>query len=225
MKETVEDSTDVQIDWPQFLERGVDTGRNYVSRRSVLRSSAMVSGVVLGGATLAGNVTANESGKDDYGNGIGEFLNEKAEFKDMPVWDTGVANMTEQEEVEITVGGLTSVAIPEDLAPPGEDVPEELPMAFEPRAVNVSPNAEVTWKWAPGIHHSVTSLEGPEALFNVHGEPGHTYTHSFEEKGTYLYFCHPHGTPYPITFSEPIGEVENLFGMRGAIVVSGNPVE
>lgn len=178
------------------------------------------------GAGIAGTVavtgSASAQGQSDYGNGnaLGEFLSEEAEFKDRPLWDSGIVDETGQSSVEVTVGTVTSVDIPENLAPPGEEVPEQLPVAFTPKAVKVSPGTDVTWRWAPGIHHSVTSLDGTGVSFDEHGGPGDTFTYTFDDVGNYLYYCIPHGTPYEIDFGGPIGKVDNLFGMRGAVKVS-----
>lgn len=185
------------------------------NRRTVLKA---ISVGIASGVALSGSATAN--GGYGNGNGIGSFLNEDAEFKDQPLWSSGVADMTGQSEVEVVVGSITSVDIPENLVPPGEDVPEALPVAFAPKAVEVSPGTDVTWTWGPGIHHSVTSLDGTGESFDEHGEPGHEFTYTFDEVGNYLYYCIPHGTPFPIDFGEPLGEVSNLFGMRGAVIVS-----
>ena len=175
------------------------------------------------GAGFVGSLalTGSASGQDDYGNGngIGAFLNEEAEFKDRPLWRSGIADKTGQSEVTVTVGAITSVDIPENLAPPGEEVPESLPMAFAPKAVKVSPGTDVTWKWASG-HHSVTSLDDTGESFEAHGDPGDVFTYTFDEVGNFLYYCHPHGTPYTLPFPDPIGETDNLFGMRGAVKVS-----
>lgn len=188
------------------------------NRRNVLKT---VGAGILGSATVTGSASAREDGDESgrqsaygNGNGIGAFLNEKAQFKDDPVWSSGIADMTGQSEVEIVVGALTSVDIPIPT------VPEELPVAFAPKAVSVSPGTDVTWTWGPGIHHSVTSLEGTGESFEAHGEPGDTFAHTFEELGNFLYYCHPHGTPYTIDLGPPVGEVDNLFGMRGAVNVT-----
>lgn len=184
---------------------------NDSSRRDVLKTASAVG--LLSAVGLSGTATAKGN---NYGNGsgIGAFLNEEAAFKDPPVWDSGVTDKTGQSEVEVVVGTVTSVDIPV----PG--TPDELPVAFTPKAVEVSPGTDVTWTWE-GPHHSVTSLDGTGESFNKHGhDAGETLTHTFDEVGNYLYYCIPHGTPYPIDLGEPVGEVENLFAMRGAVKVS-----
>lgn len=196
------------------------TNSDDTSRRDVLKTTAAVG--VLSAAGLSGTAAAKGN---DYGNGngVGAFLNEEAVFKDRPVWDSGVADRTGQSAVEVKVGTMTSVDIPEDLFP-GGDPPEEGPFGFEPRAVEVSPGTEVTWEWVTD-HHSVTSFDAsadaPEdhgQLFDDHGHRGHTFSYTFEAVDNYLYFCIPHGTPYPVPFG-PV-DAPNHVGMRGAVIVS-----
>jgi plastocyanin len=124
--------------------------------------------------------------------------------------------MTGENTVNVTVGAMTTVH------PPGSD-PVQAPFAFDPVAVKVSPDTDVVWNWAVG-HHPVTSYNADASspgdhgqLYDAHSGP---LTYTFEDVGNYLYFCIPHGTPYPLDFGSPIGEVENLVGMRGAVIVS-----
>lgn len=185
-------------------------------------------GGVLGAVALSGTVSAQ--GKFGNGNGIGAFLNAEALARDSPVWDDGVTNMTGQESVEILVGTTVELDTPDDLPEDVPPLPPEGPFGFDPMAVKISPGTDVVWKWLdfPGNHHSVTSYNGgaddPEdhgQLFDEHGEGGYQFTHTFDEIGNYLYFCIPHGTPYEVP--TPLGPKPNVFGMRGAVIVAGNP--
>lgn len=200
------------------------------SRRSVLKSIG--AGAV---GCLTWTATASAGNNDDRGNGygrgngIGAFLNDEAEWNDDP-WDGGIANRTGESEVDISVGSFTSIDAP---------FPEEQgPFAFDPQVVKVSPGTEITWRWV-AAHHSVTSYNEAAGdpsdptttgdhgkLFDEHAAAPNSFTYTFEESGTYLYFCHPHGTPYPAFDAflvkmglDPIRE--NLFGMRGAVLVKG----
>lgn len=227
MQDTNDDTIGVQNEWSRFFENGVEGYSNRVSRRTVLRSSAIASGVVLGGSALAGNAAANRGNNYGNGNGIGAFLNEEAMWKESPVWDTGVADRTGQDEVDVLFGGLTDIDIPEEMIPPDEEVPDEGPWNLEPRVVKISPGTAVTWTWwEHGIPHGLVSFFDPPEHgreFHEHRGEGDTFTYTFEDEGTYLYFCHPHGTPYEVDFSGPEQEeflVENLFGQRGAVIVS-----
>jgi plastocyanin len=198
---------------------------------------------VAGGTLLTGSASAQggKGGGNSYGNGnaIGAFLNEEAMFKESPVWDTGVADRTGQEEVDVLFGGLTSIDLP------FPDAPDMGPWGMDPRAVEVSPGTDVTWTWYDGpgaidAHHLVSFFDPPyeeefempwesdghghehpggDEEFYVHEALGDTFTYTFDEVGIYLYFCIPHGTPFSFEFGE-LGEVNNLFGQRGAVIVS-----
>lgn len=206
-----------------------------LNRRKVLKTigAAVATATVLTGtASARGNNYGN-------GNGVGDFLNDEAVLKAQPVWDSGVADQTGESNVTVQVGTMTSVDVPEDLIPPDEQVPEEGPFGYSPRAVKISPNTEVTWDWATPTHHSVTSYNASAETSDQHGElfdehyhppaegepefppeyPFNRFSNTFESLGTYLYFCHPHGTPYPVPFG-PLGEVPNHVGMRGAVIVT-----
>lgn len=212
-------------------------------RRTVLKTIGVGT---LGGITLATSASAKEGDDtdkgNDYGNGngIGAFLNEEAKWNDKP-WGGGIANLTGESEVEISVGSLTTVNPPPALTGGAEEI--QLPFGFAPQVAKVSPGTEVTWTWE-SPHHSVTSYnssaDDPDPHDHTHGDHGqlfdshahtlpHEMSYTFEERGTYLYFCYPHGTPYPAydAFLESIPGVdpiqENLFGMRGAVLVAGKP--
>ena len=214
-----------------------------LGRRSVLRT---IGAGVVGGVTLTGTASA---GRDDYGNGkaIGKFLNEEAMFKDSPIWDTGISNRRGEDEVTVQFDALTEVNIP------FEGAPDEGPWGVEPRAVRVSPGTEVTWTWRNEWDfvddpdelppHYLTSFFNPPAWgeeFVEYPGPGGEYTYTFEEPGTYFYFCIPHGTPFNLAELEgedppdedpdevvpdPVDEepedIRNLFGQRGAVIVKG----
>ena len=49
------------------------------------------------------------------------------------------------------------------------------------------------------------------------------FEYEFEDRGNYLYDCHPHGTPYEAEAGPPDDRIEgnNLFGHRGVIKVAG----
>lgn len=190
------------------------------SRRNVLRTAGLVGAASLIG--VPGTALARENKGNNYGNGnaLGAFLNEEAAYKDNPSWKGGVVDMTGEDSVAVLVGAMTSVEMP--------DAPfESLPVAFAPQAVKVSPGTEVTWTWPsyddpiPPIPHDVVSLDqyGFDSGMRMPG--GSDFTHEFTDGGTYLYYCTPHGAPFPV---HPHGAPEdvriyNEFGMRGAVLV------
>lgn len=207
---------------------------HYANRRTVLKT---IGAGVAAGTVLTGSASAKGN---HYGNGnaIGAFLNEEAMFKESPVWDTGVADKTGQAEANVLFGGLTDVVNPIT----GETFLG--PWGLEPRVVEVSPGTDVRWTWWDGegaidAHHLVSYFDPPydedfpnpllgeehthpggDEEFYVHEDLGDTFTYTFDEVGTYLYFCHPHGTPYTTYHPLLEAEVENLFGQRGAVIVS-----
>ena len=204
----------------------MQTERKGMSRRNALKTAGaagIASLIGLTGSAAAARPEKEEKGKGNNfgnGNGIGVFLNEEAEYKDSPVWSGGMVNRKGQENVEVVVGAMTSVDI---------DAPfDELPVSFAPQGIVVSPGTTVTWTWpvvsgAPPIPHDVVSLD--KGLFDsglrFPGAPDFSYT--FDERGTYLYYCTPHGAPFEVhEMGNPnLPLVYNEFGMRGVVKVAG----
>jgi plastocyanin len=76
---------------------------------------------------------------------------------------------------------------------------------FEPDHVTIPVGTTVTWTWVGGFH-DVTPTGEP--AFAGSGDPiaaPHTFSHTFNSPGNYLYFCSVHGSPSA--------------GMRGTILV------
>ena len=75
--------------------------------------------------------------------------------------------------------------------------------AYAPPAVRVDSGTTVTWVWTGGggAHNVVEENGAFQSEQTV--EAGHEFEYTFEEPGTYLYYCTPH-----------LG-----FNMRGAVVV------
>lgn len=158
------------------------------------------------GAGAAGSALFSGSAVADHrfgnGNGIGAFVNEQAQFKEAPIWHDGVSDRTGRETVEVEVGTLTAID-------PPFSVPPELavgPFAYDPRVVKVSPGTTVRWVWTGNAwdlvdpdepwRHDVVSLEesGGTHEFSSPFQGTGEYEHKFEDVGTNLYFCTPHGT-------------------------------
>lgn len=75
--------------------------------------------------------------------------------------------------------------------------------AFDPPAVRVSRGTTVTWEWTgDGGSHDVVAVDGSFES-PLHSAAGATFTHTFDDAGTYRYYCTPH---------RPLG-------MKGAVVV------
>lgn len=218
-------------------------------RRTVLQTvgAGVISGVALTGV--------GSTEKDHYGNGNGldVFLNEEAMFKENPIWDGEIANRMGEEVVDVAVGAMTSVNLPDFF--PDFDA---LPVSFAPQVVKISPGATVRWTWVSNplgipVPHDVTSLVGDdgEPVLEPHGEPRFhsphqlykdspeaeepdeedlpTFEVTFSERGNHLYYCSPHGAPYVVREVEhpetgETIEVYNEFGMRGAVKVAGRAI-
>ena len=75
---------------------------------------------------------------------------------------------------------------------------DEQPFAFDPGEVEISLGETVEWVNADDVFHTVTSTESldeltPSGLFDVElGSEGATFEFTFEEAGTYHYYCKPH---------------------------------
>jgi halocyanin-like protein len=75
---------------------------------------------------------------------------------------------------------------------------------FGPAAVQVSPGTTVVWEWnGKGGVHNVVADDGSFESEMV-GEAGHTFEQTFDEPGTYTYYCAPH----------------KAMGMKGAVHVA-----
>lgn len=65
-------------------------------------------------------------------------------------------------------------------------------LAFEPAAIVVAPETTVVWEWTGnGGGHNVVEIDGAFESSLV-AEAGHTFEHSFADRGLYPYFCTPH---------------------------------
>lgn len=74
---------------------------------------------------------------------------------------------------------------------------------FDPPALQISAGTEVVWRWTGrGGEHNVVH-EGGAFESDRTDETGHEFAFTFEEAGTYPYYCAPHET----------------VGMKGAVVV------
>ncbi len=85
------------------------------------------------------------------------------------------------------------VSMPAGSATPGC---EETNSCFDPAEATIDVGSEVTWTNDDTAAHTVTSgnpTDGPDGTFDssLFG-PGKTFTHKFEEAGTFNYFCMVH---------------------------------
>jgi plastocyanin len=76
---------------------------------------------------------------------------------------------------------------------------------FDPATITVEPGTTVTWVQSGNNPHTTTSYDGLWDSGLIEGGSGGTFSFTFEEPGTYDYFCIPH---------------EDL-GMVGSVTVTG----
>lgn len=112
---------------------------------------------------------------------VREYLDDATNF------DGTVADYTGDDEVVVAVGHLPSV---------GE------PMAFDPAAIRIDPGTTVTWEHAEGGVHILATEDDLFAEATL-DEEGQTWSYTFEEEQTVLYYCVPH----------------RALGTKGAIIV------
>lgn len=97
----------------------------------------------------------------------------------------GLVDWRERSEVTVRVGGC------------------ENGFSFVPAAVRIDPGTTVTWEWTGlGGAHNVVAESG-DFETDIYAEEGTTFEYTFEESGTWLYYCAPH----------------RALGMKGAVVV------
>lgn len=65
-------------------------------------------------------------------------------------------------------------------------------MGYAPRSVRVTVGSTVTWEWTgDGGRHDVVDTDGAFDSGELH-EEGATFAFTFDEPGTYTYYCTPH---------------------------------
>ena len=76
---------------------------------------------------------------------------------------------------------------------------------FDPANITVEPGTTVTWVHSGNNPHTTTSYDGLWDSGMIEGGSGGTFSFTFEEPGTYDYFCIPH----------------EEMGMVGSVTVTG----
>lgn len=77
---------------------------------------------------------------------------------------------------------------------------------FDPANITVEPGTTVTWVQSGNNPHTTTSYDGLWDSGMIEGGSGGTFSFTFEEPGTYDYFCIPH----------------EAMGMIGSVTVTGS---
>ena len=156
-------------------------------RRTVLRSI----GVATTAGLLAGCSTDTGDG-DGSGDGGPSAVDPPSAVDDYLSGDPE-ANNYDGDMMDYTDAGAPTVEVGA-----GEG------LAFGPAAVKVSTGTTVTWEWTgQGGDHNVVHQDEAFNSGSAVDEEGHTFEHTFDEAGTFLYYCGPHQT----------------VGMKGAVVV------
>ena len=118
------------------------------------------------------------------------------------IWHLGKAVGAQSSRAVVTGGADGSpVEFTATASDPGAPAPVQIQLRndggnnrFEPANTTIPLGTTVTWNWVGGFH-DVTPNGNP--VFTGSGaavSPPHTYSHTFDSPGTYLYFCSVHGT-------------------------------
>ena len=128
------------------------------------------------GSGDGGDGSSGDDGSGDGGDGGGGDVPQEVadHLSDANGYDGSVADMTGEDSVTVVNGA------------------NEPDYAFDPAAIRVSTGTEVTWEWAADVSHSVKHDNGEAFDSGIQGGADTTFSHTFEEAGTYLYVCVPH---------------------------------
>lgn len=144
-------------------------------RRTILKASGTTLAVALAAGCL-GDDDEEPSGGDDGNGDDGGDADVPAEVED---W-MGDANnydgghdYTGEDEVTIDNGQRDGTYL------------------YDPAVIVVDAGTTVTWEWLGDQSHTVTHEGGEFDSDYISGE-GETWEHTFDEEGTYLYYCEPH---------------------------------
>jgi len=154
------------------------------SRRRYLAAVSGVAGVALAGCGGGGDVnrTTYDADTVEAPSEVSDYVSASSNF------DGSMVDLTGRDEAEVMVGVQGNRGY----------------FAFGPPAIKVSTGTTVTWKWTGrGNSHNVASKGNGPLSSDYSASNGHTYSHTFSEKGVYLYYCMPH----------------EMQGMKGAVVV------
>lgn len=158
-----------------------------LSRRAFVGSTATAALSALAGCSAGGTDEGDESPDDSDSPDDSASAEEFGDWFGATTNYDGVVEKTDESNVEVAVGSEANGGA----------------YGFSPAAIRVSPGTTVVWRWTgAGSVHDVVSTDDSFASERVQTE-GHTFEHTFEEAGTFKYFCTPH----------------RAMGMKGAVVV------
>jgi halocyanin-like protein len=154
-----------------------------LDRRTVLRGA----GAVAVTGMLAGcGGGGGDNGDDGTNGGDGGVPSDVSDYlSDANNFGGSVADETGSGNVEVEVGAGNG-------------------LAFGPAAVRIDVGTDINWSWTgKGGSHNVVAEDGAFDSGSTVGGSGNNFQHTFEEAGTYLYYCTPH----------------QASGMKGAVIV------
>lgn len=145
---------------------------NTLSRRTILQAGTAVAA----GGLLAGCLGDDEPPEPNDDDDDDDDLEDWEEFmEDANEYDGTIEDMTGQDEVEVLNGG----------GPAG--------LAYDPPAIEIDVGTTVVWEWTgEGGAHNVVAEDESFNSGDAVDEEGKRWDHTFDEEGTYTYYCTPH---------------------------------
>jgi plastocyanin len=95
---------------------------------------------------------------------------------------------------------------------------------FDPANITVEPGTTVTWVQGGNNPHTTTSYDGLWDSGMIEGGSGGTFSFTFEEPGTYDYFCVPHEQLGMIGTVTVTGSIATATGTATALADTGEPL-
>ena len=137
-----------------------------IPRRTLLTASGAALTVA-----VAGCLGDDDDGGNGGGNGgeVDDFLSDVANYD-------SIEDLTGESSVTVENGEVDGA---------GQQ------FVYEPAAIRIDEGTEVTWEWVGGDSHTVTH-DGGEFDSDFIAGDGETWSYTFDEAGTYLYYCAPH---------------------------------
>jgi len=96
---------------------------------------------------------------------------------------------------EHSPGGPAPSAPPSQAPQAGGATVKLANFAFAPKEITIKAGTEVTWDFADGLPHTVSSAPGAPAAFESGQKTGGDFKFTFSAAGTYQYYCKLHGQP------------------------------
>jgi len=156
-------------------------------RRTFMYATGIAGATLLAGCSGGGDGGGGSDGSDggsdgsDGGDGGGSD-GERASLDEEPNYDGWLDDASNYEQtVDWTGQDEVTVMVGYDS------------LSFDPAAIAVPSGTTVTWEWTgEGGSHDVVSQDDGPLDAETAAEEGHTYSHTFEESGTFIYSCTPH---------------------------------